>query len=111
LKTERKTESSIMNKSDNKILWELKLYVAGMTLRSQHAVQSVQNVCDKFLNGNYDLEVIDLYQQLHLAEKEQIVATPTLIKKAPPPVRRIIGDMSDTKRLVRGLDLQTEAAE
>lgn len=89
-------------------IWELKLYVAGMTVRSQHAVQSVKEFCETYLDGKYDLEVIDLYQNLILAEKEQIIATPTLIKKSPLPVRRIIGDMRDKKRLILGLDLMPE---
>ncbi len=89
-------------------VWELKLYVAGMSLRSQHAVESIKKICETYLRDHYDLEVIDLYQNLFLAEKEQIIATPTLIKKKPHPVRRIIGDMSDKHRLLRGLDLASE---
>lgn len=84
----------------------LRLYVTGMTPRSIRAVENVRAICVEHLNGRYDLEVIDIYQQPTLAKGEQIIATPTLIKKLPLPLRRVIGDMSDTDRVLLGLDLQ-----
>ena len=85
----------------------LRLYVTGMTTRSERAVRNLQDICDEFLKGRYDLEVIDIYQQPVLAKGEQIIAAPTLIKKLPLPMRRIIGDMSNRERVLLGLDLRS----
>jgi circadian clock protein KaiB len=84
----------------------LKLYVAGTTPFSLHAVANVKHLCEEHLKGSYELEVIDLYQQPILAKGEQIIATPTLIKKLPLPLRRVIGDMSNTERVLVGIDLK-----
>lgn len=84
----------------------LRLYVTGMTARSTRAIENVRTICETHLHGRYDLEVIDVYQQPALAKGEQIVAAPTLIKKLPLPLRRIIGDMSSSERVLLGLDLQ-----
>jgi circadian clock protein KaiB len=84
----------------------LRLYVTGMTPRSTRAIENVRTICDEHLNGRYELEVIDIYQQPVLAKGEQIVAAPTLIKQLPLPLRRIIGDMSNRERLLVGLDLR-----
>lgn len=83
----------------------LRLYVTGMTPRSSRAVKNLQAICDEYLEGRYDLEVIDIYQQPVLVKGEQIIAAPTLIKKLPLPMRRIIGDMSNRERVLLGLDL------
>lgn len=83
----------------------LRLYVTGMTPRSSRAVKNLQSICAEYLDGRYDLEVIDLYQQPVLAKGEQIIAAPTLVKRLPLPVRRIIGDMSNRERVLLGLDL------
>jgi circadian clock protein KaiB len=83
----------------------LRLYVTGMTARSARAVKNLQAICDEYLEGRYDLEVIDIYQQPVLVKGEQIIAAPTLIKKLPLPMRRIIGDMSNRERVLLGLDL------
>jgi circadian clock protein KaiB len=87
--------------------YSLRLYVTGMTARSARAVENIRAICDKHLQGRYDLQVIDVYQQPHLAQTEQIVAAPTLIKKAPLPLRRLVGDMSSEGRVLLGLDLAT----
>ena len=87
----------------------LRLYVTGMTSRSSRAVDNLKTICDEYLEGRYDLEVIDIYQQPVLTKGEQIVAAPTLIKKLPLPMRRIIGDMSNRDRVLLGLDLIREA--
>jgi circadian clock protein KaiB len=76
-----------------------------MTPRSARAVKNLRAVCDEYLDGRYDLEVIDIYQQPVLTRGEQIIAAPTLIKKLPLPMRRIIGDMSNRERVLLGLDL------
>jgi circadian clock protein KaiB len=83
----------------------LRLYVSGMTPRSARAVKNLQEICDEYLEGRYDLEVVDIYQQPVLTKGEQIIAAPTLIKKLPLPMRRIIGDMSNKERVLLGLDL------
>ena len=83
----------------------LKLYVTGMTSRSAHAIENLQTFCEKHLPGRYELQVIDVYQQPELTRSEQIVAIPTLIKKLPLPLRRLIGDMSDEERVLVGLDI------
>ena len=84
----------------------LRLYVTGMTPLSARAIANVKKTCEEHLQGRYELEVVDLYQQPQLAQGEQIIAVPTLIKKLPLPLRRIIGDMSKTERLLVGLDLR-----
>lgn len=83
----------------------LRLYVAGMTSRSARAVENVRAFCEKHLEGRYELQVIDVYQQPALAKSEQLIAAPTLIKKLPLPLRRLIGDMSNEDRVLVGLDL------
>ncbi|MBN1362633.1 MAG: circadian clock KaiB family protein [Sedimentisphaerales bacterium] len=84
----------------------LRLYVAGVTPRSQEAIRAVKAICDEHLAGRYELDVVDIYQQPTLAKDEQIIAAPTLIKKLPAPLRKIIGTMADTKKMLVGLDLR-----
>ena len=84
----------------------LRLYITGMTARSAHAIENVRAICEEHLHGMYELEVVDLYQQPVLAKGEQIIAAPTLIKRLPLPLRRVIGDMSNTDRVLIGLDLR-----
>jgi circadian clock protein KaiB len=84
----------------------LRLYVTGMTPRSAEAIARIKAICEEHLAGRYDLEVIDIYQHPTLAKGEQIVATPTLIKKLPLPLRRIVGDLSNKERVLLGLDLR-----
>ncbi len=88
--------------------YELRLYVAGVTPRSQRAIKSVTEVCRRNLDGRYTLQVIDIYQQPALAKGEQIIAAPTLIKHLPPPLRKLIGSMADTEKLLVGLDLRSK---
>ncbi len=83
----------------------LKLYITGLTSRSARAIENLQVICQKHLPGRYELQVIDVYQQPELARTEQVVAIPTLIKKLPLPLRRLIGDMSDEERVLVGLDI------
>jgi circadian clock protein KaiB len=87
-------------------LYILRLYVAGQTPKSVNAIANIKKICEENLKGRYVLDVIDLYQQPQLAQGEQIIALPTLIKKLPPPLRRIIGDMSNAERVLVGLDLR-----
>jgi circadian clock protein KaiB len=85
----------------------LSLYVTGTTQRSIRAVEAVKAVCEQYLQGRYELEVVDLYQQPNKAKEAQIFAAPTLIKKLPPPFRRLIGDLSDPDRVLVALNLRT----
>lgn len=84
----------------------LRLYVTGTTPRSLGAIANIKRICEEHLTGRYKLEVVDLYQQPQLAQGEQIIAAPTLIKQLPLPLRRIIGDMSSAERVLVGLDLR-----
>jgi circadian clock protein KaiB len=84
----------------------LRLYVTGMTPKSTQAIANVEKLCKEHLAGRYELKVIDIYQQPKLVQGEQIIATPTLIKKLPLPLRKLIGDMSDTERFLVGIDLK-----
>jgi len=86
--------------------WVLRLYVTGSTPQSVRAIANIKKICEEHLKGRYDLEVIDLYQKPNLARGEQIIAVPTLLKKLPLPLRRIIGDMSNLERVLMGLDLR-----
>ena len=83
----------------------LRLFVAGMTARSTRAVENIRAICEEHFAGAYELEVVNLYEQPARASGEQIIAAPTLIKKLPLPMRRIIGDMSNRDRVLLGLDL------
>lgn len=85
---------------------KLKLYITGKTSRSQKAISNLQDICSEELKDNYVLQIIDVLEQPQLAEDEKILATPTLIKELPPPLRRIIGDLSNTEKVLLGLDLQ-----
>lgn len=87
----------------------LRLYVAGATARSQQAVLRARELCEAELDGNFALEVIDIYQQPLLARDGQILATPTLVKEFPPPVRRLIGNLADSTGFFVGLDLAAKA--
>jgi circadian clock protein KaiB len=86
--------------------YTLKLYVAGMNQRSTEAITMITEVCEEYLKGRYELAIIDIYQQPSLARGEQIIAAPTLIKKLPLPLRRLIGNMTDLDKVLLGLDLR-----
>lgn len=83
----------------------LQLFITGATPNSIRALTNIKRICEEHLKGRYKLEIIDVYQQRELAEKEQLIALPLLIKKQPLPVRRIIGDLSDTPKVLKGLGL------
>lgn len=84
----------------------LRLFVTGQTPRSVKSIENLKRLCEKYLKGRYELEVIDIYQQPALASENQIIAAPTLIKKLPLPLRRLVGDFSNADRVVVGLDLK-----
>jgi circadian clock protein KaiB len=87
------------------VVYHLRLYVAGFTSRSAMAVTNLKAICEEHLNGRYELDVVDIYQQPALARRAQIIAVPTLIRQLPQPLRRIVGDMSRKDRVLVGLDL------
>jgi circadian clock protein KaiB len=86
----------------------LRLYVTGKTPNSLRAIANVKEVCERYLPGRYNLQVIDIYQQPALAEADQIIVAPTLVKKSPGPLRKVIGDLSDRERILLGLDLRPD---
>lgn len=96
---------AISSKSDGKI-WALRLYVAGQTPKSLTAFANLKRICEEHLAGQYEIEVVDLLEQPQLAADDQILAVPTLVRKLPPPIRKIIGDLSDSERVLVGLDLR-----
>ncbi len=90
--------------------YHLRLYVAGQTTRSLAAVANLKRVCEEHLAGRYDIEVVDLQQNPHLAAGDQILAIPTLVRRLPAPLKRIIGDLSNTEKVLIGLDIRLRAA-
>jgi len=108
-KTKVKTSSGefdLTMSEPGKDKYVLRLYITGTTSRSVSAITNLKKICEEYLEGRYELEVIDLYQMPRLAKDEQIIAAPTLIKKLPLPFRRIIGDMSNKEKVLMGLDLK-----
>lgn len=86
--------------------FRLTLFITGQTPRSEHAIANLRRICEKELINQYELTIIDVLENPHLAEESKILATPTLVKELPPPIRRIIGDLSNTGKVLLGLDLQ-----
>ncbi len=89
--------------------WNLRLYVAGQTPKSIVALANLKRICDEHMNGQYKIEVIDLMENPQLAQRDQIVAIPTLVRELPSPLKRIIGDLSNTDRVLVGLDVVPRA--
>ncbi len=100
------SQGRLKGKSPNPDFWELRLYVAGKTPRSILALDNLKKLCEEHLAGRYEIEVIDLLENPHLARGDQILAVPTLVRKLPQPLRKIIGDLSNTERVLVGLDLR-----
>jgi len=88
-------------------IYKLRLFVTGASPNSSRAIANLNEICETYLKGKYELEIIDIYQQPLIAESEQIIALPMLIKSGPLPIRRLVGDMSDTEKVLRGLGLPT----
>lgn len=87
-------------------LWNLRLYIAGHTQKSDQALANLKEICEQHLKGMYTIEVVDLLKNPQLAAGDQILAIPTLVRKLPPPLKKIVGDLSHTERVLVGLDLQ-----
>ncbi len=95
-------------KSSDSSIWQLRLYVAGHTPKSITAFANLKKICEEHLPGKYHIEVVDLVRNPQLAKGDQIIATPTLVRKLPPPLKKIIGDLSNTVRVLVGLDLRLQ---
>jgi circadian clock protein KaiB len=102
----RRRKPVVKRKKRAPIRYILRLYITGQTPRSLQSIENLRVLCEKYLKGKFDLEVIDICQQPALAAEGQIIAAPTLIKTMPLPLRRLVGDFSDQKRVVLGLDLK-----
>lgn len=105
----KEERSEIETKNSKKITAEyvLRLFITGATPNSIRAVTNIKQICEDHLKGRYSLEIIDVYQQVGIAEQEQLIALPLLIKKTPLPERRMIGDLSDTGKVLKGLGLKS----
>ena len=104
-----KAKSESKNQKENKTpgeIWELRLYVAGQTPKSIDAFANLKKICEENLKGKYSIEVIDLLKNPQLAKGDQILAIPTLVRKLPQPIKKIIGDLSNTERVLVGLDIR-----
>ena len=101
-----KSNSSSARRTSRGGTWDLKLYIAGYTPRAVKALENLKQICEEHLPGVYNIEVVDLMRNPRLARGDQIVAVPTLVRKLPVPVRKIIGDLSNRERVLVGLDLQ-----
>ena len=98
---------SVQRKNQNKDeVWALRLYVAGQTPKSLAAFSNLKTICEEHLKGKYSIEIVDLLQNPKLAKGDQIFALPTLVRKLPTPIKKIIGDLSNTERVLVGLDLR-----
>jgi circadian clock protein KaiB len=102
-------EKNNASKAPSQEVWELRLYVAGQTAKSVNAFVNLKKICAQHITGKYHIEVIDLLKNPILAKGDQILAVPTLVRKLPVPIRKILGDLSDTERVLVGLDLRQMA--
>ena len=102
----RSNSAGKQQRSSRPALWELRLYVAGMTPTSIRAFENLKRICEEHLQGIYSIQVIDLLERPTLASGDQIIAVPTLVRQLPTPVKKIIGDLSNTQRVLVGLDLR-----
>lgn len=90
---------------ENPSVYQLSLFITGASPNSVRAINNIKSICEEYLSGNYELKIIDVYQLPEVAQREQIIALPTLIKRGPAPERRLVGDMSDTNKVLRGLGI------
>lgn len=107
-KSARPDEDEARSEGATSDVWTLRLYVAGQTPKSIMAFANLKNICEEHLAGRYKIEIIDLLENPQLASGDQILAIPTLVRKLPEPVRKIIGDLSNTERVLVGLDLRSQ---
>jgi circadian clock protein KaiB len=105
-RTRKKTSRAGQKARGQRKMYSLRLYITGQTPRSAASIRNLRDVCDEFLDGRFELQVIDLYQRPELAREAQVVAAPTLIKRLPLPLRRLVGDLSNKNEVLLGLDLK-----
>jgi circadian clock protein KaiB len=103
------TINTFLKETEKSKVWELRLYVAGQTPKSLAAFANLKRICEEHLKGKYSIEVIDLLKNPQLAAGDQILAIPTLVRKLPEPIRKIIGDLSNTERVLVGLDIRSKS--
>jgi circadian clock protein KaiB len=108
MKNHVKSKARGKSRKSRRSRYFLRLYVTGQTARSMQSVENLRAICEKYLRGRFDLEVVDIYQQPAMAAAGQIIAAPTLIKSMPLPLRRLVGDFTDQQRVILGLDLTLE---
>ena len=108
---ENRTEQPLAGEETAASKYLLRLYVTGKTPRAELAIRNLKRICEEELQGRYDLEIIDVLANPQLAEDEKILATPTLIKRLPPPLRRVIGDLSEREKVLLGLDVWPDPAK
>lgn len=102
----KKSARAEQKDSGSRKMYSLRLYITGQTPRSAASIRNLRDVCDEFLEGRFELQIIDLYQRPDLAKEAQVVAAPTLIKRLPLPLRRLVGDLSNKSEVLLGLDLK-----
>jgi len=104
-------KKSVVQNEGHRKMYTLRLYITGQTPRSVASVRNLRHVCDEHLTGRFELQVIDIYQQPELAREAEIIAAPTLVKRLPLPLRRLVGDLSNEQRVLMGLDLKFDGNE
>jgi circadian clock protein KaiB len=109
MKTENETLKETKKALNAEEVWELRLYVAGQTPNSMRAFANLKRIAEEHLKGKYSIEVVDLLKNPQLAAGDQILAIPTLVRKLPEPIRKIIGDLSNTERVLVGLDIRSKS--
>jgi circadian clock protein KaiB len=102
----KKTARNARKNRDKRIVYSLRLYITGQTPRSATSIRNLREVCDEYLEGRFELEVIDLYRRPELAREAQVVAAPTLVKRLPLPLRKLVGDLSNKSEVLLGLDIK-----
>jgi circadian clock protein KaiB len=105
-RTKKPARKSATGKSKKKLAYSLRLYITGQTPRSETSLRNLREVCDQYLEGRFELEVIDLYRRPELAREAQVVAAPTLVKRLPLPLRKLVGDLSNRSEVLLGLDIK-----
>jgi len=104
-------QSPALATADEAIKWKLRLYIAGQTVKSVVARTNLKNICEQYMSGRYHVDVIDLMVNPQLARSDQILAIPTLVRELPAPMRKIVGDLSNTERVLIGLDIYPVACD
>ena len=102
----RTAENGSATPAEAQQMWDLRLYVTGQSPKCLRAIENLQRACEEHLAGRYQIEVVDLLENPRLAAEDQILAVPTVVRRLPPPIRKIVGDLSDTERLLIGLQLR-----